>query len=611
MPSEPNINWLLEMIGRGASAAADYITPDYYSRGSDGYLGRYSPEEWKDWHEKSGTFGTKEFAGHSGYLQLADPRLKRRLYEYGQHLLDQPQQDEQGNPTPAATALQAIGSPVGREMRRQILGFRSSDDPAIAGRASQEVEAFFDWLKGTSLFGDERPDTSVTPEQMREWKNDPEAAKRWQSDWRLTPAGREAHSKSLDYHLLNAFQQGKHQPAALNMPVMSGIGGMLGNAFEAVAHGPDYGAPGTKVGEAQTAMLANPNPASAMRYAMEVARFAETQDPEYYNSWFMGSASPDMSLMTGEGLARKSSAGDTPYGRATRYQTAPLLMPNWSQQERGALVDFMNAQDRGTPIRPAGDYEKAEDLRRAAHQLENDNWKQISAYMPKWIRDFNSTFAASPAAWGGELPPPPAGQKYEVGPAGYPQLVEMSKGEKEYQDWRNEQGAGGQRPSEPDKDPWAKVGITPFHSTAAFNDMGMVAPAVLGDPGNLATTLVMGPLAWAATGSKVQALKAMLAGNIGDLPSEFGYNTALSLTMTPQSMYGYFTEGDPNNPVRNPDGSIPAADTMQYMDRLADWEKGRQGTVDNIIDYQKRLRGQQAAPNNGPRKPSVLEAKPF
>lgn len=602
MPSEPSITGLLSLLGQGASAAYEYMKPDYYGR--DG--GSYSPQQWADWYSKSNQYGTPEFDQYQAYLSVAEPRLQVRLREYLTHLRSQPQVDEAGNPTDAALTFKALQGPLGRNARAAIIGGRLPADQQQILHARRQAEKFFDWLKGTSLGGDDSPDTSITPEVMAAWKQDPDWGKAWHSDWRLTPAGQEAFAKLLDYNLLNAFQQGKHQPEPLNGAAISGVGGAVGYLAQGVFNQDKWAdsAPGTEIPRAQLELLASPSPAKAMNYALEVARFAETQDPEYFNSWVSGSALPQFSLMTGEGLAQKSSSGMTPYGRATRYLSAPLLMPNYNRQERGDLVTTMNQIDRFNPVVPEGMYEQANDLRQRGTDLENDNWKQISAYLPKWIRDFNSTFAASPAAWGGKLPPPPEGQRWATGPV-QPQLVPLSKEENEYQQWRKEQGMPVDSAPSPY---WENKGITPFHSTAAFNDMVMVAPAIGGDPGNLVATATLGPLAAMKTGSAVRGLQAALASNVGDMPSENLYNTALSLTYSPQSMYGYFTEPDPGNPVRDSAGNIPAADTPQYMDALRNWERSRDKTLFDMQEYQNELRRRQPKPNN---PPDPMLGKPF
>lgn len=607
MPSDPSITGLLNLLGQGASAAYDYLIPDYYQR--DG--GAYSPAQWADWYAKSSQYGTPEFAQYQDYLAVAQPRLDIRLREYLEHLRSQPQQDEEGNPTDAALTFKSLQGPLGRNARAAIIGGRLPAEPQQILHARRESEKFFDWLIGTSISGDDRPDTSVTPELMEEWKKDPDWRKAWRSNWRMTPAGQEAFAKLLDYNLLNAFQQGKHQPAPLSTAAISGIGGALGSAYERMTYGPQYGVPGSRIGAAQTNLLSSPSPAKAMQYATEVARFAETQDPEYFYSWVGGSPIPQFSLMTGEGVAQQSSSGMTFYGQIARPMTAPFLMPHFNRQERGDLSTTMNQIDRFTPVVPEGMYEQAADLRERGTTLENDNWKQISAYLPKWIRDFNGTFAASPAAWGGELPPAPPGQKYEAGPAGYPQLAELSEYEKQYQDWRREQGLGQQEFAKSGQNHWANPGITPFHSTAAFNDTLMVAPAILGDPGNAAMAAIAGLGALATTGSFVKALKSSLAAGVSDMPSENLYNTALSLTYSPQTIAGYYTEPDPGNPVRDASGNIPPADSDRYMDALQSWEQGRDKTLTDFGQYQNELRRRQAKPNNQGNASDPILGKPF
>ena len=609
------------MIGQGLYQAGDYLTPDFYSRNTPaGSTGAYSEQEWSDWYGKSRTYGTPEFAQHLDWMDLAKPRLQQRLQEYLAHLESLPQMESDGQPSSAALAIASLKDPnIGGAMRRQILGLPQDPNvsrvPSVMAQANLGTHAFFGWMSDTSIDGFERPDTSVTPEKMQEWKQDPDWGRRMQADWRMTPAGQEAFTKLMDYNLLNAFQQGEHQPEPLRMPALSYIGGNLGSAFEAAAYGPQSGNPGTKIGSAQTTLLTRPSPANAVQYAMEVARFAETQDPEFYNSWLMGSQAPQMSLMTGMGLARKSGSGDTPYGRATRYLTTLLMMPHYNTDERRAVVDFMNTNDRFTPVRPEGAYEEAEALRSRVGNLENENWKQVSAYLPKWIRDFNSVFAASPAAWGGEMPQAPAGQKIDPRNAWVgPQAVPLSKEEQEYEDWRKEQG--GSQPAA-DSDPWAKVGITPFHSTAAFNDMAMVGPAIAGDPSAYVTAGLTGPFAGIASRmagaspyrSAVNALKSMMSG-FREAPAEAGYNTALSLAITPQTPYEYFTQPDPANPVRDSSGQIPAADSSQYPKALRNWEQQNQGIVTDVQKYEDKngLRRPKPAANNATQS---LRRRPF
>jgi hypothetical protein len=102
----------------------------------------------------------------------------------------------------------------------------------------------------------------------------------------------------------------------------------------------------------------------------------------------------------------------------------------------------------------------------------------------------------------------------------------------------------------------------------------------------------------------------MLAPNIGDLPAEAGYNTALSLTMAPQPWDEYFSKPDPANPVRDSSGQIPPADSNRYMDALRNWEQQNQAIVTDVQKYEDKngLRRPKPAANNATQS---LRRRPF
>jgi hypothetical protein len=599
MGAEPSLDGFLQAL----YAAGDYLTPDYYSRN-----GTYAPEQWSEWYERSQTFGTPEFVKHQDFIAKATPRYQKRLEEFLQYAEARQQNDPGYGEGWGIFWDEFYGPMVEDAAQRKVMGQPLTPDVAAAPEVVQATENFvgdfFNWMRETSIAGDERPDTSVTPEQMEEWRNDPDFGNRMQSEWRMTPEGQAAYAKLLDYNFLNAFQEGYHRPEPLHSQMLGSIGGIMGAMQEGMAYGANAGEAGTQLGQAQVGLVNNPTPGNALTYVNEVDRFAETQDPEFYNSWLMGSAAPQMSLMTGTGLDLKTFSGNTPYGQATRNMTNAVMMNNFSRRERGDFDQFMNLNDRWTPIRPAGMGEESEQLAARGRQLETDNWRQVSAYTPRWIRYLNSMIAAPPQTWGGETPPATAGMKVDprnawVGPA----LTPMSDKEREYEDWRVSQGGTPQ--PQPDPDPYAKVGITPFVPSAFVNDAAMIVPGIVGDPANAVSTAIIGPTAAGLSyragagpvGSYVNALRAMTANNVGDFPGEMGFSAGISLTQTPQTPLEYFTQPDPNNPIRTSTGEVPAADTKEYMDALEKFDQDRQDTVTSTQNVlRKQLKGVRKTP---------------
>lgn len=616
------------MLGAGASAVYDYFSPDYYSQvAQDGYYGGYSPDQWSEWYERSQTYGTPEFAKHQDFVSKAQPRYERRLEEFLKYAEQRQQEDPSYGEGWGVFWDEFYGPMVEEAAKQKVLGAPVGPDVRASPEAMQAADAmvsdFFGWLKDTSLFGEERPDTSVTQEQMDEFERDPDSSKRMNAEWRMSPAGQEAYAKLLDYNFLNAFQEGEHRPDPLQSQALSTIGAFFGGAYEnmtARVNNAQMGMPslspafvpqarqGERIGRAQFDLVNSPSPGNALEYVNQVDQFAATQDPEFYNTWLMGSAVPQMSLMSPTGLDNKTFSGNTGYGRLSRSLTDAVMMNNYNRAERGAFTDFMNANDRGTPVRPAGMAEESEAAVAAGREIERDNWKQVSARFPMWIRSLNSMIAAQPQVWGGETPTAPSGMKWDnTNPFIGPQAVPLSAEERQYEKWRATQ-PGVAQPEQPDPDPYAKIGITPFVPSAFVNDAAMVIPGILGDPANAVSTAVVGPLAagmsYAAgagpAGSFINSLRAMLANNASDLPGETAFNTAITLGITPQTPGEYLSQSDPGNPVVNSQGVTPAADTNEYRKAFEEWENKRQEGVTNAQNvWRKQQSGIRKATTSG------------
>lgn len=593
-PGNPSLQYFLEALGQAGQAVGDYMTPDFYGREAGGEKGLYSDEDWNNWYASIAR-PSREAEDHQRYMGMASPRLKRRLAEWlTARTLD-----------PSVKQGVKVDADDVRQMQRRLLGLPHENTE----RTRDLSGLFLDWLHNGSIVGGKRPDVSVTPEQAEQWRNDPDPAKAMSADWRLTPEGQQAFGKLMDYNLLTAFADGQHKPTAMEGTVLSNVGAALGAGYEGLlrfAGGPNQQR-GSDISTRQIALVNNPSPANSMRYAMEVADFAKSQDPEFFNSWIYGSAAPQMSLMTGEGLERKSESGDTQYGRATRFLTAPLMMPNRSREFRGAHVDLMNQRDRTTPIGYPDEFAAAEQLADAGKQTEVENWRQFSTYMPKWIRDMNSVIGASPQAWGGEASDTPT-HTLDVSNPYAPQYIPKDKSQMEYEQWEREQA--GQPAPEADPDPYAKTGITPFYPSSFVNDAAMLLPAIGGDPQNLATAAVIGPYAALTGGLRRRPLNALLQATRSvapDIPGELGYSTAISTSVSGAPLGDYFLSPDAAVPLRTQGGRLPMPDLPEYLSALKGYEQRRTDTGNAMQQFQQsHLRRLDATRNN----PAVTEPMP-
>jgi hypothetical protein len=555
---EPNPALIREALGYALSKGKELLYPAYTETGD------YAPEQWQDWYQQSQLWGTPQHRQHQDYLHRAVPRLKARLAEFD----------------PEADLSDPAYDMMVRNVVDSLLGLPYDKSHQASNIYRQE---FLNWMRQTSLGGEEAPDASITPEGYEQWGQDPSLRARVNQDNRLTPTGQESLAKLKDYNLFRAFQMGEHRPNAMQAQMMQVPFGVMGSLYSGLT-GSDWQTPMNQI----MAAGADPSPLSALRYTLDWDRRGQEADPEYFRDYFSGANVPQASLMdAAEGMERSFNSGDTAFGRATRNMTNILWMPNHSRATRQNLNDFVNRQHRLTPIGYPEEYEKEQARREAgqnrlideARDLEGSNWAQPATYLPKWIRDINSVVAAAPQTWGGEMPQAPLGYKWETAPGlAPPRLVPASKEEREYQELQGVQN---------DPDPYAKVGITPFYGTQALNSLVGVGPAIFGDPLNAAFTATLAPIVGIAGRSPAAALKFAAASNVGDIPAEAAFNTAVDLSISPQSPFQYFTEPAPSIPLQRIGGELPAPDTTDYTRKLQDWEEGKKETLSNIGQRQR------------------------
>jgi len=561
-------DFVLGIANNVVQPAVDYFSPDLYKSDSGG---RYSDRNWEEWYERSSLYGTPEYAKHMDFLGMAGPKLDAYLAPW---LASRSEE--------ARARIRESIKEVAPLFRAKILGIKPPINVSPEGEqlAQTMVNDFLSWMRDTSIIGDDRPDTGVTPDEAESFRQDPSFRNRANADWRLTDTGVDAAKKLLDYNLFATFQTGLHSPEPLQGAAINAIGAGLGVAYENLpltslgSVRPDS-LPGDQIARKQLGFIMSPDPGSALDYTMEVMRYAERKDPRFFNDWASGSYLPQFSAMTASGLSQKSESGNTRYGRATRYLTTPVMMNNFNRDERGALVDVLNDIDRLTPIRPEGTADEINDLRVRGTKLEGDNWRQVSARLPMWIRYLNQglqEIPTSPQAWAGDVTSSDPSNPW-FGPTDRPENA-----------------------PEPSSDPGADGPIVPFHSTAAFNDALMVVPGIAGDPINagVAALTGVGSLGLNAR-ARVPILKnlassgrAAAKAEFGDVKGEMGYNTGISLSMTPQTMQGYLSDPDPNNPIRDQYGQTPQADSPRYRSLFEDWSSDRQDTVTDTMDFRKR-----------------------
>ena len=146
------------------------------------------------------------------------------------------------------------------------------------------------------------------------------------------------------------------------------------------------------------------------------------------------------------------------------------------------------------------------------------------------------------------------------------------------------------------------LNIKPTYGSAAMNDLAMVVPGILGDPQNVAQTALA-----AATGG-MSGLAQALLGSVAEIPGEGGFNTAISISNTPQSISEYLFSSNPGVPIRTPDGRIPEPDSQEYDEALKAYrldQKNALGQAARFLqdDRQKTQKRQKAS--------SFIESKPY
>jgi hypothetical protein len=513
----------------GAVSTLVSMLPNLYTQGD------YADSQWEDWFNKLrqrdqlGRPLTQEGLEHMRFMETATERFRQRISEFVAQ-----------NPE----AAKRFTAEDARDARSSILGLRRQPSTET-GR--QLLGEFLGWMRQGGLGEEGAGDTSVTPMQMEEWRNDPDPVKRRNANYRLSPIGQQAMQKTIDYNLFATFQTDPYnRPVALKNPMINAIGGLVGSAFD-LSGGVNQAFADTP-GNRQNRAVLTPSPLNAMRYSMGVYDQAQQANPEFWNT-STGSPIPQGSLMTHMGLENKMATPNTPYGLATLGMTAPLMMPQFQRhtddynkeridfymgrradhpmpeysqtpQNVRDYVKFMGNNARFTPIRFPD--HSATALTEQGKTMEGDNWRQISTLFPQFARQF-----------------------------GHPG----------------------------------------FYPSAFVNDAAMVIPSIFGDPGNAAMTAGMAGLGL-ATGGGVPAVGAAIAGNIGDIPSELGFNAALTLGQTPQTPWEYFSQPDPNVPLRTPDGRTPEPSLPEYDTALEEYKVARQNTLDDMGVFNNNQRKQ-------------------
>jgi hypothetical protein len=542
--------------------------------------GDYASDQWKEWYEKSGLHGTQEFLEHQDFIAQAAPRLQQRLEEW----------DSEMRPYSQSTPVDAYGNSLDPDNPAEVI-LRQNAIDALLGRpynrdnadSMRFLQEFLDHMRDTSLGGPLSQDTSATPEQFAQMREETGA---FNVDNRLTPGGAEAMARLKDYNLFTAFQMGNHKPGAMELPFMSGPLGVAG-----VMYGNMTGEALNPVARGQASAAFNPSPLNAMRSVMAWDDRGRETDPNMFRDYLTGANIPQASIMDPLGLERSFNTGDTAYGRATRQLTNAILMPGESTENRDALAQVMNDRDRFTPISQPGAFEADQKLVEQGRRIEAENWARPATYLPMLIREFNKLFGAGAAAYAGTTPEPPPGMKYEQSDNPYipARLVPLSPEEQQYQDLRRQESSAPAPRVDPD--PYSKIGITPFYGTQALNDLVATAPNFFGDPGNIAASGVGGAvsaLANMARGAGVgrslgSAAKTVAATNVADLPGETAFQTGVSMAITPQTPFEYFTEPSPQIPLqRDSAGNLPLADSTKYIKGIADLENRRESGFEQM-----------------------------
>jgi hypothetical protein len=511
----------------GAVSTLVSMLPNLYTQGD------YADSQWEDWFNKTRPRDelnrplTQEGLEHMRFMETASERLEQRMFEF-----------VAANPE----AAKRFSSEDAEEARYSILGLQRQPRTET-GR--QLLDEFLGWMQQGGLGEEGAGDTSVTPMQMEEWQNDPDPVRRRNANYRLSPIGKQAMQKTIDYNLFATFQTDPyHRPVALQNPMISGIGGLVGSVFD-LSGGVNQAFADTP-GNRQNRAVLTPSPLNAMRYSMGLYDKTKQKDeqnrpivdPELWNT-SAGSPIPQGSLMTHIGLENKMATPNTSYGAATQAMTARLMMPQFQRhaddynkqridfymgrqaehpmpeysqtpQNVSDYVTFLRNNARFTPIRFPD--HSATALTEQGKTMEGDNYRQITTNFPQFVRKF-----------------------------GHPG----------------------------------------FYPSAFVNDAAMVIPSIAGDPGNAAMTAGMAGLG-VATGGGFPAVGAAIAGNAGDIPSELGFNTAMTLGQTPQTPWEYFTQPDPNVPLRTPDGRIPEPTLPEYDTALEEYKESRQKTLDDM-----------------------------
>jgi hypothetical protein len=299
---------------------------------------------------------------------------------------------------------------------------------------------------------------------------------------------------------------------------------------------------GTGMSSLQLANTLSGTPAAAMENALmwdDHYQERMQKQPGYWNDMFGGAVLPSGSATNIFGLGRKTVDGDSAVGRWTRWLSGPMKRSDATEQQREDYNNFMTLRYRQTPIGSGGDVfgEQSDQARELTRKAE-----EMEVQDERIISD------------------------------NFPGVINAVN------------DATG-------------LNIAPFYPSAFVNDLGMVGPNIAGDPLNAAIFLPSAALGLATRG--LSGLGHALLAQASDAPSEGAFNTAISLTNTPQSAWDYLSKPDPGVSLRDASGNIPdPLNRKSYERALKSKVDGRQTILQGMQTWLKNN-----VPNYGKKQP--------
>lgn len=536
---------------------------EFYAKGEFNERDRYQWQNEIDAVDFRGRPASPLGREYQEFVAVAKPRLTSQFAEFDRAV------GEALGASDNPDAYAYLQNLVVRDLLGDFSALRNVDQRKLSPRDQRVREKamylrsqFMDWMQSRSMGGSEVGDTSVTPEQFEQWRNDPDRSKALNADYRLSPAGQEMLRNTVDYNLFSTFQTDQHRPLPLRSPLMNVVGSTIGSMYEQATTALDPSAdsmePNTPAGR-QGRFIHSPNPVNAMRYAMGLYKDTQKADPEFYNTLQGGSQVPQASLMTVDGLANKTTTGATPWGRFVNdadiflrgmLANAGLGAGAANAADRDVVSQIVRTQDRPTPIRyPEKSAAGAVDAIKGWVDGQRDG---ATVYFPRW----------------------------------------MDK-------------AGFQSP--------------PRFPSAFVKDAANLPVDLVTDPAtalSMAVSAPLGVLRGIASRSVGQALLGAAAPFYGlarEVAPELATSTGITLTQTPQSYYDYFTKADPSNPLRTPEGKIPdPTNKKEYNAAVAQWEGNREKALQSgrqFLQNQASLAAEAKKPAGRPRMKMLTELR--